>query len=160
MFPPTVFIMPPGKAALVPYVLVPICWFESSWWLWSQKGGGRGSSPMERVILGTEIRVRNQTVKTLMSSWLGDWSFRFVPTSVTLCCYFMGMIEKRVRSHPLSPWNVPFSSIEAEPEQENRLSLFSGDGGSWYQVTLSYKVITGLFNSYFRPVCFKSGICI
>lgn len=30
-----------------------------------------------------------------------------------LYAVIMGMIEKRVRSHPLNPWNVPFSSIEA-----------------------------------------------
>lgn len=69
LFLPQLFVMPPEKAALVPYELVPACWLGSSWWLWSLKEEERQDILKDRVIFGPEIRVRSQNAKALLSSW-------------------------------------------------------------------------------------------
>ena len=116
-FFPQLFIMPPGKAVLVPCELVCPCQLSSSRRLWRLKGEEKQDTPAERVILRSAIRVRTQNTKVLLISRhrvSGDWSLSFVPTCVTSYYYFMGMVEERGYSHPLSFGDVLFSSIENE----------------------------------------------
>lgn len=81
---------------------------------------------MESIILGPEIKVRSQNVKVVLSFGWGTGPLALF-SPLGLYAVIMGMIEKRVRSHPLSPLNVLFSSIEVGAELQNRLSMLSGD---------------------------------
>ena len=104
---PITINMPGGKAALMPYELMPTLWLGNSWWprspKWvrNKKPPQRGSLWDQKPGLGLKIPGLSYYPGT---GFLGTGPLAWSSTSLTFCC-FMGMVGKRVRSHPLSSWN-------------------------------------------------------